>query len=250
MKRIFLAGAVALGLTLTSCETTKELILNADGSGNYSTSVDLSQLINLAKMQGGEGLDEMDEKKFDTTISLGTLIDSIQELSTNEKQLASKGTMQLTMDLANDVFKTKTNFPFKSTAELSNVNKITNILSNKASMNALGAGGADQEGPMDLPEGGIDDYYDMKFTANSISKVLKADKYAKKGDDQGVQTMEELAGQGMVPTTTFILRLPRPATKVEGKGIKVSEDKKTITINESVEDFIEDGKSLEFHIEY
>jgi hypothetical protein len=62
--------------------------------------------------------------------------------------------------------------------------------------------------------------------------------------------MKEMASQGMSQATKIIIHLPSPAKKAEGVGVSLSEDKKTVTINESMEDFFDDGKKLEFLIEY
>lgn len=252
MKRILLAGTVLLSLALTSCETTKEIIINGDGSGNLSASMDLGSLISLAKMSGGgEGFDDLDEKKIDTTMALSSFTDSLKSLSDSEKKLAGKGSMAVNMDLENDVLKTKLTLPFANAAELAQVDVISNKTANTAIMDALAAGKEKANlGEMGIPESSIDQYFDMAYTKNSISKKLNAEMHAKIGDDEGMQALREIAGQGMSPVHTIIIRLPRPSTKVEGKGIKVSEDKKTITITESAEDFLEDPKSFEFLIEY
>jgi hypothetical protein len=252
MKTRILAGLALLMLALTSCETTKEITINADGSGEYSTSLDMSALIGMAKMSGGEGMEELGDKKVDTMMSIKTIIDSLDGISPEDKALAGKGSLQLKMDMDNDIFKTKVSFPFSNLDELVRVDKISGKASTNAMMTAMSAGKEKMGdmGDMGMPEGTIDDYFTMSFTENSISKKLNAEKYAKIDEDEGMQAMKEMAGQGMTPSNTVIIKLPRPVKKAEGKGITVSEDKKTITIKESAEDFLEDGKSFEFLIEY
>jgi len=252
MKRIILAGAVVLSLAFTSCETVKEITINGDGSGNYSSSLDISSLIGIAKMSGGEGMDELDDKKIDTSFSLKSLTDSVEGLTASEKALAGKGSMNVNMDIANDIFKTKINLPFANVDELTQAEKISSKTSANAILEALAAG-KEKSGAMDdmgIPQTTIDDYFDMVFTKNSISKKLNAEKYAKMGEDEGMEALREIAGQGMVPSNTIVIHLPRPAKKTEGKGLVVSEDKKTITIKESAEDFLDDASSFEFVIEY
>ncbi len=252
MKTRILAGLALLMLALTSCETTKEIIINADGTGEYSTSLDMSPLIGLAKMSGEEGFDEMENKKVDTSMSVKTIIDSINGLSAEDKALAGKGNLRLQMDLENEVFKTRMSFPFSNVSELARLDKISGKTSTNALMTAMSAGKEKMGdmGDMGMPEGTIDDYFVMNFTSNSISKKLIAEKYAKVDEDEGMQAMSEMAGQGMTTTNTIVIKLPRPVKKAEGKGIAVSEDKMTVTIKESAEDFLADGKSFEFLIEY
>ncbi len=65
-----------------------------------------------------------------------------------------------------------------------------------------------------------------------------------------MQSLKEMAGQGMPMNTTLIYNLPKPAKKAEGKNVKLSEDKKKVTITSSVDDFFDDVTKLEFKIEY
>jgi hypothetical protein len=65
-----------------------------------------------------------------------------------------------------------------------------------------------------------------------------------------MQAMKEMAGQGMPINTTLIFNLPRPAKKAEGKNVKLSADKKKVTITSSIDDFFDDVTKLEFKIEY
>lgn len=242
-----------LSLAFTSCETTKEIMIKEDGSGSLSSSMDLSSLIGIAKMSGGEGMEELEDKKIDTSLSLKSLTDSLEALTDAEKALAGKGTMNVNMDISNDVLKTKMSFPFANASELAQVDKISNKTSSNAIMEALSAGKEKAGGSLDemgIPKASIDDYFDMTYTKNSISKKLNAEKHAKIGEDEGMEALREIAGQGMSPSNTIIIRLPRPAKKTEGKGISLSEDKKTVTIKESAEDFLDDAKSFEFTIEY
>ena len=55
---------------------------------------------------------------------------------------------------------------------------------------------------------------------------------------------------GLSMKANYVINLPRPAKTVEGKGIKLSEDKKTITISSDLDDFFDDPSKLEYKIEY
>ena len=55
---------------------------------------------------------------------------------------------------------------------------------------------------------------------------------------------------GEVTRNGYKFNLPKPAKKAEGKNVKLSEDKKKVTITTSAEDFFEDVSKLEFRIEY
>lgn len=53
-----------------------------------------------------------------------------------------------------------------------------------------------------------------------------------------------------IGNSTLIINLPKPAKKTEGKNVKLSDDKKKVTITSSAEDFFDDAAGLEFKIEY
>lgn len=249
MKKILLAAVLATSLAFTSCETTKELIINPDGSGSISSSIDLGPLIGLAKMSP-EGLGELEGKKMDTLISFKSITDSIEALSAEERALGEKGTFNMKMDVDNDIFQTMLAIPFANVTEAKKVDALITKSATGALITALSNQGSGADELNDIPAGSYDDYFDMEYTKTSISKKLNTDKHAKVGEDESMEALRELAGQGMAPTNKIIIRLPRPAKKTEGKGLAVSDDKKTITINESASDFLEDPKSLEFLIEY
>jgi hypothetical protein len=59
-----------------------------------------------------------------------------------------------------------------------------------------------------------------------------------------------MASMGMTMNFKTIINLPRPAKKAEGKGIQLSNDKKKITIEGSLDDFLEDASKFEYEIEY
>jgi hypothetical protein len=58
--------------------------------------------------------------------------------------------------------------------------------------------------------------------------------------------------EDMMSSITYntIIHLPKAAKKAEGKKIKLSTDKKTITIKSTLMDLFDDPKSLGFVIEY
>jgi len=255
MKRIVLLLLAASAIFLTSCETTKEITLRPDGTGILTTTSDMSSMLGLAKMAGeGKDLDKLkEEKAVDTIVSMEKLVDELSDLSPEEKELIKKGTLGFNMDLKNDKLVTKMTFPFTRTSDISSIDKmytkvITQVMkeqldSSKTGMPA-GLPGSDK-----LPSGSVDDYYAFNISKGLVERKLLADKYAKVNDDEGMKAMKEMSTMG-VGNSKLILYLPSPVKKAEGKSVTVSEDKKTVTIMSSMEDFFDDGKSLEFRIEY
>ena len=255
MKRIVLFLLAASVIFLTSCETTKEITLRPDGTGILTTTSDMSSMLGLAKMAGeGKDLDKLkEEKAVDTTVSMEKLVEELPDLTAEEKELVKKGTLGFNMDLKNDKLITQLTFPFSNTSEISTIDKMyTRVMAQvmKEQMDSSKTGmPAGLPGGDKLPSGSIDNYYAFNFSKGLVERKLLADKYAKLGDDEGMQSMKEMSGVG-IGNSKLILYLPSPVKKTEGKGVTVSEDKKTVTIMSSLEDFFDNGKSLEFRIEF
>jgi hypothetical protein len=254
MKRIVLLLLAASVIYLTSCETTKEITLRADGTGMLTTTGDMSSMLGLAKMAGeGNELNKLkEEKAVDTTMSMEKMVDEMPDLTPEEKELVKKGTLGINMDLQNDKLITQMTFPFSKTDEISTIDKMYSRVIMQVMKKQLDSTktGMPSGLPTDkMPDGSIDEYYAFNISKGIVERKLLADKYARVGDDESMKAMKEMSSMG-IGNTKLILYLPAPVKKVEGKNLTVSEDKKQVTIMSSMEDFFEDGKSLEFRIEF
>jgi hypothetical protein len=252
MKKLFGFALIVSAMAMTSCETTREISLNEDGTGTLVTTTDMSGLLAIAKMSGQGKELEKDEKALDTTISLEKMVDSIPDLSVEEKELAKKGKLGLNLNLADEKMITKLHFPFTQPGEISKLDHLSAKVMEQAMKKQMGGDGenAPPMSPDDMPRASTDDYFTVTYGAGLIEKKHIAEKYAKLEDDKGMQALKEMSGEGMPMNTTLIYNLPRPAKKVEGKNAKLSDDKKKVTVTNSVEDFFDDVTKLEFRIEY
>lgn len=251
MKKLLGLLLAAGTMALTSCETTREISFNKDGSGTLVTTTDMSSLIGIAKMSGqGKGMDSVD-KAIDTTISLDKMADSIPDLTPEEKDMVRKGVLGLNVNMADEKLITKLQFPFTSGAQINKLDVISSKVMQQAMKKQASAGENAPPIPDDeMPKNSMDDYFTTTYGKNLIVKKHIPEKYAKVDDDKGMQALKEMAGQGMPMSNTLIFNLPSPAKKVEGKNVKLSEDKKKVTIVSSVDDFFDDITKLEFRIEY
>ena len=251
MKKLLGLLLAAGTLALTSCETTPEISFNKDGSGTMITTTDMSSLIGIAKMSGqGKEMDSVN-KAIDTTIALDKMADSIPDLTLEEKELVRKGVLGLNVNMADEKLVTKLQFPFTSGAQINKLDVISSKVMQQAMKKQAAAGENAPPIPDDeMPKSSMDDYFTTTYEKNLIVKKHIPGKYAKVGDDKGMQALKEMAGQGMPMSNTLIFNLPSPVKKVEGKNVKLSEDKKKVTIVSSVDDFFDDVTKLEFRIEY
>lgn len=247
MKKISFFSLAAGLFFLTSCETTREIIIGSNGSGSMSTTVDMSQLIGIAKMSG-KGDEMKNQKAIDTTISFAGLVDSLDSATPEEKELVKKGTMNMIMNMEDDKFITKMNFPFTNIGELARLDKLSGKMTQEGmkSMSGKNAGMPDDE----MPQGSVDDYFTTTYSTGLIERKLNKEKYAAIADDKGMQALKEVGDQGMPISNKIVINLPRPAKKVEGANAKLSEDKKKVTITNDLSDFFDDAAKMEFKIEY
>ncbi|MFN9945146.1 MAG: hypothetical protein ACK56I_37330, partial [bacterium] len=109
-----------------------------------------------------------------------------------------------------------------------------------------------------LPTGGrqmpspssFEDYYDLSISSGSIKRTLNKERYARAESDEFLKAMRELSGMGLSMKSTYVINLPRPATKTEGKSLKLSEDKKRVTLNVDIDDFFDEPEKLQYLIEF
>ena len=96
----------------------------------------------------------------------------------------------------------------------------------------------------------LDQYYTNVYEKGKFSRKLNKEKYANISDDKALKSMQEMAQMGMSISMKTVINLPKPAKKAEGKGVKLSDDKKKITMEGTLDDFFEDGSYFEYNIEY
>jgi hypothetical protein len=251
MKKTLFSLLTACSLFLVGClETTQEVTINEDGSGTVSYTNDMSAVIGLMKQMGNAEDMKGADQVIDSTISLEKMADSVQDLSDEEKAMMKSGVMQVNMDLKNEKFLTKLNFPFKSTTSIPVCDQLSGKMIGEAMKGQAMLGGT-AEGEGGSPRiSGFEDYFKTVYSNGKIEKTLIKEKYEKAGEDEMMSSMKEGAAMGLGMKANYIINLPRPATKAEGKGITLSEDKKKVTITVDMDDFFDEPAKFEFLIEY
>ncbi|MBK5269911.1 MAG: hypothetical protein JJE22_02745 [Bacteroidia bacterium] len=248
MKKNFFLFSLSLSLLLTGClETTQEITINADGSGMLTNTNDMSALMSMIKQVAGKEGAKFDDGAIDTTLSLSSQADSIVNVTPEEKEMIKKGSLILKMK--EDAFIIGIKFPFASMSEINVYNDLTNKIMYETIKNELG--NTEMAGLEDMPPPtSIEDYFTTSFSSGSLVKTLNKEKYAKIADDEFLKGMKESATMGLPMTATYIINLPKPAKIAEGKNLKLSEDKKRVTIVANIDDFYDDPTKLEYKIEY
>jgi hypothetical protein len=250
MKKVLFILFAGCSILLTSCfETTQEITLNNDGSGTYVNTNDMSKIITIAKNMGAGASDKMPKGPIDTSISFASTADSIPDLSAADKELLKKGTLHMQMNMEDEKFITVMSFPFSTLDDIQKFNQ----LSGKMMMSSMKD---KMPGDMPMGSGGLpapssfDDYYKLEFSNGELKKKLNKEKYADVDKDEFLNGLKQAASMGIPVTSTFIINLPRPAEKAEGKNVKLSKDKMKVTISSTMDDFYDHPESMEFTIKY
>ena len=251
MKRSISLSIVICSILLVGCfETTQEVTINKNGSGVFTNTTDLSNMIALLKQMGGDEASKM--QNTDTTISLTGVADSIAGLTAEQRRIVNKGTMKLTLNMQDEKLLVKLDHPFE---RLSDVGLLKEILP-KLSVSALKKlPGGDQvpAGAADADSSKIktfDNFYDDTISKKLISRTLNKTKYATAAGDEFMKSLQQMSGMGSQINVNYIINLPRPAKKVEGKAVKLSGDKKKVTVSLTSDDFFDDPFKFEYRIEY
>ncbi|NDF97744.1 MAG: hypothetical protein EB101_02205 [Chitinophagia bacterium] len=250
MRKLFLAVLLASTL-LTGClDNTQEITLNENGGGLFSASTDMGDLLGLVRQMGAaQDLSGLEKQKLDTVILLADAADSLEGLTSEEKALVGKASLALNMDLSTDKMKTGIRMPFDHPGQAAIIQPLSGKLLGDVARRQLDGklptGGRQMPAPSSFEA-----YYDLTIEKGSIRRVLNKERYARAEEDEFLKGMRELSGMGLSMKSTYVINLPRPATKAEGKSLKLSEDKRKITLSVDIDDFFDEPEKLQYLIEF
>jgi hypothetical protein len=251
MKRFISLFILMCCFVLLGCfETTQEVTINKDGSGTYTNTTDLSNMLSLLKQMGGDEASKL--QNTDTTISLAGVADSIAGLTAEQRRIVNKGVMKLTMNAQDEKLIVKLNFPFEKLSDVQSLKEILPKLSVSA-LKKLPGGDQMPAGAADADSSKIktfDNFFDETISKKLIAKTLNKTKYATAANDEFMKSLQQMSGMGSPINVNYIINLPRPAKKVEGKVAKLSDDKKKVTVSVTSDDFFDDPSKFEYRIEY
>ena len=250
MKKISWLISLVSTLALASCEMTQEITINKDGSGSLNNTSDMSSLVGMMKTMGGDSMTKM--SNTDTTISLAGIADSIQGLTAQQKKIINQGRMKLTLNMKDEKLVTKASFPFEKLTDLQMLNaampKVSEAMSKKLTSGEQMPAGLPISDKMQIRS--FDDFFDVTISNNVLSKSLDKAKYATVPNDEYMKSIQQLSSMGSPITANYVINLPRPAKKTEGKALKLSDDKKKVTITVSSDDFFDNPDKFEYRIEF
>ena len=238
-------------------EVNEEITINQDGSGVHNTKMDMGQMLEMIQSMAGEeelskeGLDRV----VDTTIMMKSILDSAKDMTADQKELLKDGKLNLQMNMKEKLFKAQVNIPFKG------YNNLQSLMSGKgSSMSGLsqlfkGVFDKGEERPaLDSPkEPGLEDMntiFDVVIKDGLISKKVNAEKHKALVEKPEIAQLQQMASGGMEILYTTTIRLPRSVKKTENSLIKLSEDKKTVTLKYNLLDLFDHPEKFSYTVEY
>ncbi len=251
-----------LGFLASCYEVNEEITINEDGSGTFVTKMDMGQLIEMMQSFAGEeelskeGLD----RAIDTTIQMVDMIDPSKDVTQEQKALLEKGTMKMQMNIKDKLFKLDMNIPYtgydnlqklmegkgQSGAGLSDAFK--NLFDDKKTPERDTAKIIDEAREPDMQD--IAGIYDVTVKNGLISKKTNTEKYKALLARPEMDQVKKLASSGMEISYTTTIKLPRPVKKADNTIIKLSEDKKTVTMRYNLLDLLENPEKFAYTLEY
>lgn len=242
MKKLF--SLFALLFVLTSCTFTEEITINPDGTGKYNMDMDGSSIM---AMMPKDSLKQ--EKNVDSVFSFKEIFDakrdSIAKLSKEEQakiKNLEKFNMRMKMNFDTKQFLFNINTDFKSVSELQE------IIASMSELQKMNKGQA-KNNPMG----------DMGGFGSSAAKInyeYNGKKFSRKAlvDKEALRKLENdssAASYKMIyESSKYIIKyhFPKAVKSVSNKTAMFSEDRKTITIEYSFNEYMKEPEKLNFEV--
>jgi len=263
MKYIKLLSALLFVLSFSSCTITEKMILNENGSGKFAYDIDGSKMMSMmGSAFKGDSNDAKKEKKgkvIDSTFTFKELLaskkDSIAKLSP-EEQAKIKKMEKFSMHMQMDEEKGIMNYSMFT--DFNSISELQDLMSPLQSMKSLTPGGGSKMmgANAGLPEENSSTkfYYDGKSFKKSVAKIEK-----KKGEEKTEADSDEDLGGKMKESMEMIYgqssfevvyQFPKAVKKISMPNALYSDDRKTITIEYPLKEYMENPDKLNFEVEF
>lgn len=271
MKTIKLLLAVAFIFNLSSCTITEKMIVNDNGSGKFSYDIDGTKMMSMmggafkdeGKGSKKKGKKEKQSKNIDSTFTFKEMFaskqDSISKLSPEEQAKIKKMerfSVHMVMNEEQGIMNYSMFTDFESVAELQDV------MSPVESMKSLTPGG-NKAGGMGMAPDAIQDNSSMKFSFDgktfkkTVSRTEKKTEEPKK--DAGEESEEAAEAMKLQQSMEMfyqqsnfkvVYQFPKAVKKISAENALFSADRKTITIEYPLKEYMESPDKLNFDVEF
>ena len=275
-------------LFLTSCAITETFEIKEDRSGKFRYDIDMSQVMEMAGNLGTEEPSKSKKKKskknrevaskdLDTTFTFQSIFDekrdSIAKLPIEEQQKLKrleKFTIHMVMNEA------EKKFVYSMYADFDSIDELMEMLSPMQTMQSIGGGGTSNPMAESASEALKDDsktsyFYDGKVfkkivAPGSFANALKQEMEnveeeinEESGEEIDDATEEEIdesldkmtESMGMIfeqSSYKMIYRFPKPVKSITFENAQFSADRKTVTVDIAMDDYMEHPEKLSFEV--
>lgn len=257
MKKIWVGVVVIISVMFAACyEINEDITITEKGSGTYSTRMDMSALLQMMQSMASE--EEIQKsglnRSIDTVINLKSMLDTAKDVSPEQRRLFQDGTMKMKVDLKENIFNADVKFPFKNLDDLQSL------------MSGTGTGGLSEifkqvftkkdstQGDSNIEDqGGLDqmnNVFDVTITKNTIARKLNRQRFDSLMAKPEIPQAKQMVGGGFEILYTTTIRLPRPVKKSDNDMIKLSDDKRTVTIKYDLMKMFETPEKFSYSIQY
>jgi hypothetical protein len=272
MKQLRYLLTGVLVLLLAGCfEIQEQIDIKPDGTGALTVNTDMSKLLEV--MQNYMGKEEMEKeipagKTLDTTVMMRSLVDTMQNISAESKELVKDGKVHMQLNLDQKIFKSDIHIPFSSQE---NLQKLYNNMNNQnlgfsqlfKGMTAKKDTAEMNNAITDSPSGNEPDngknapdmnqfnaIYDFTSHDGLISRKLNEQKWKDLQQTPQFAQTKDVTNMGITIPYTLTIHLPRPAKKIDNALAKLSPDKKQVVIQYNLLEVFDHPEKFEFTIDY
>ena len=267
MNYLKFLSALLFVFSFTSCSITEKMIINDNGTGKFSYEIDGSKMMSMmgnafkndSNDTAKKGNDSKKDKLIDSTFTFKQLLaskkDSIAKLSPEEQAKIKKMenfSIHMLMDQDKGIMNYSMFTDFKSIVELQD------LMSPLQSMKSLAPGRNNKmltsNSVLEEENSSTKFFYDGKTFKKMVAKienkkeVMKSDAVSE--DDLGGKLKESM---GMVfdqSNFKVVYQFPKAVKKVSITNALYSEDRKIITIEYPLKDYMETPDKLSFEVEF
>ncbi len=272
LKNILLVALAFMSITtFTGCiNIVEEIFLKKNGSGKYTMQMDMSGLLEMAQMMSAMGGEDAEEGEGDPFAELGEKMDStfyfkdadsdFKKQFADNPDILDRLNFNMKLDKDENEFLMNFNLNFKNMDDIeyfyNNMDKIMAILDDgeeegEDMLGGMGGGGLDGlfSG---MGSGGSDatqrpyDYKKCTLTRHDTSQE-DAESMEEELDEEELQMMKMMFGNA---NYTTIYHLPGKVKKMTNADAQLSDDKKTVTLEGSLIDYMEGKLKLDNTIKF
>ncbi|WP_345090277.1 hypothetical protein [Flavobacterium chungnamense] len=271
MKSIKLLFALLLTLAMTSCTITEKMIINDNGSGKFAYDIDGTKMMSMmgsafkgddkedTKKDKKETVNRKNKKVVDSTFTFKEMFaskqDSISKLSP-EEQAKIKKMERFSVRTIIDEEKGIMNYSMFT--DFNSISELQDVMSPVESMKSISPTGQ-KSGGMGMAPDALEDnsstsfFYDGKTFKKTVAKIEKKKEVteeAEEGSEDDVANKMKESLDMFYDQSNFkvVYQFPKAVKKISIENALYSEDRKTITIEYPLKDYMENPDKLNFEV--